>query len=152
MGAMDRSGSCAVTCAVDPRSIQGAQHVHLADKAEAFYTFSPSIANILVACGYMALIADFGEHEHVFSPVSSSFPSPSRQPWHFTWIDNRTSPTVKLTEQLRRQFRSFTTDLVTLSPAERSVLGLDAPDRPDQAAEAALTLEGSLRNPTKRPA
>jgi hypothetical protein len=29
-------------------------------------------ADLVVACGYMALVADFGEHEHVFSPVCAT--------------------------------------------------------------------------------
>ncbi|KAI9634847.1 uncharacterized protein MKK02DRAFT_37723 [Dioszegia hungarica] len=64
---------------------------------------------------YMALYADFGKHEHVFSP-------------------------------LRRAFKSYTHDLDTLSPAERSVLGMDTPPRP-----APSGLSASLREPTKKP-
>lgn len=126
-------------------------------------------ADELVACTYMALFADFGTHEHVFSPVSDIFTYTSR-------ALGRHLPATKVLEQgtleltllkLRRMYRQYTKDLVTLSPSERSALGLDGADTGVSTASDAtgngagagdrgsqpigsLSLEGSLRDPTRR--
>jgi len=62
----------------------------------------------------MALFADFGDKEHVFSPVS-----------HLSTV------VVKADDQVRRKYKEWTTDMTTLSPGERSILGLDKPLRSD---------------------
>lgn len=48
-------------------------------------------------------------------------------------------------QKLRRAFRTYTTDLGTLSPAERSVLGMDAPRRSESKG-----ISESLRDPDKK--
>lgn len=85
---------------------------------------------IPVSVVYMALFADFGDKEHVFSPVSGM---PLGSDFHGLGIriDGR---------QLRRKYKEWTKDMTTLSPGERSILGLDRPFKSDhESAPAPVT-------------
>jgi hypothetical protein len=70
----------------------------------------------------------------------------------------RLVPLIKLIHQLRRHFHSWTKDLITLSPNERSMMGLDRPLKSDQQPTTGLSAStsegtrGTLSTPAANPA
>lgn len=94
----------------------------------------------------MVLFADFGDKEHVFSPVNTVFPSelPSTcKPYQALIYPLLSTHKTLIIQQVRRQFDAYTHSIFNLSDSEKSLMGVNFNDpvrKKDAAAAAAGTV------------